>query len=253
MPRWSIYLLLTGTLAVAIGCAPPAEKNGEPAAGETSTASGSDETGAESAKSWSGDSLDQWTTVFAEMKETLELSADEQQQLEDTFQQQVEKLQAWYQQHGPRIAEGDRTAMKAARDRDLATLRKLKDEIVPLKQEATALHKEMDVAVLNSLSEANRFRWQGHRLAARFFELANSIQLTDEQRTQVGELAVAAARRTQNQTTPQAAGFLEMEKGIEAKVLNPEQRTAYQEIKDRNKLRSLKTYSSFQPTRQPGQ
>ena len=74
------------------------------------------------------------------------------------------------------------------------------------------------------------------------------VELTDEQQTQVRDLAIEAAKRVDNNATPQSAGLLELEKKVEAKTLDKNQRAQYDEIKDKNKLRSLKTYSSFQPS-----
>lgn len=247
MPRWSTRLILIGLLMLTTACSRPPESNSAKAAGDSANIDSSEST-LQGKQPWSGESLSNWKVVFAEMQEVLDMSSDEKRQLEATFEQHVQKLQTWYQEHGQRIAEGDRIAIEAARNRDLARLRKIKQEIVPLKQEAMALHKTMDNAVLDALTETNRNRWQAHRLTSRFLELAESLELSDSQQTQVGELAIEAAKHVRNQATPQAAGFLELEKRVEAKVLDAEQRTKYEEIKAKNKMRSLKKYSSFQPT-----
>ena len=226
MPSLKFRLILVCLVLLVSACSP-----GNSSRDSSSSSSSGDQP-------WSGKSLDDWKIVFAEMQEVLDLADDEEQRLQATFEEHVEKLQAWYREHGPSIAKGDREAMQAAKNKDLATLRKIKDETGPRKQQAMAMHKQMDTDVRNALSDTNRIHWLGHRLSTRFFALAEPLELTDEQQTQIRELAIEAAKRVDNHATPQSAGLVELEKKVEAKTLNKDQRTQYDEIKDNNKLRN---------------
>ena len=245
MVRSSSFIVAVSLLLIVSACSRSDDGNSDT---DGSANTGSSESTSGKKQPWSGKSLDEWTIVYAEMQEILDMSDNESQELKATFKKHVEKLQAWYRKHGPGIAEADRAAMEAARNRDLAKLRQLKNEVVPLKQEAMAMHQAMDTAVLNTLAEPNRIRWQAHRLKARFMKLAEPLQLTESQKTLVAQKAMEAAQKVKDRRSPQGAGFLELEKRVEASVLDDKQRASYQGIKSKNKLRSLKKYSSFQPT-----
>ena len=235
-------LVLISVLLLITACAPAPKKTTESAKGDSSTSS------SRKGQPWSGKSLSDWKIVFAEMQDVLDLSDDESQKLKSTFEGHVQKLQAWYQKHGPKIARADRAAIDAYKDRDLQELRKLKNEVVPLKQEVAAMHKAMDKAVSDAITESNRDRWLAHRISSRLFKLAEPLKLSDSQKTRVGELAIETAKRMRNHKTPQPAGLLDLEKRAETQVFDNQQRVKYKDIKSKNKLRSLKTYSSFQPT-----
>ncbi len=49
-----------------------------------------------------------------------------------------------------------------------------------------------------------------------------------------------AVQQTAREPNPAAAGFLALEKKVESAVLTAEQRAAYEEVKKKNPLRSLR-------------
>jgi len=240
----STFLLLVLSLLVG-GCAPPKTSSSDSSETGTEAQTGGSE---DRSGPMSGRSLDNWKNVFAEMTDVLQLDPAQQERLKSTFEEHVTRLKAWYEQHGATIARADRQAIQAARNRDLATIRKLKEEVTPRREEVARMHQEMDRAIDMALDEDKRFRWQGHRLAARLFELCEDFEWSEGQKERITELAVEAAKRVQSTPNPQAAGFIELEKRVEREVFNQQQRTEYQEIKDANKLRTLREYSSYQST-----
>ncbi len=244
MRRLPIHIL-TCCLALTIGACSPSAKNDSSNSGDSDP---SKSNAAETKQNKIKKSLDEWKIVFAEMQQVLELSNDESEKLKQTFEHQVNLLKQWYDENGAKIAEGDRQIRDAARDRNLAAVRKIQQEVGAVKRKGMAMHAAMDAAVLQALSESHRHRWLGHRLAARFLQLTEPLKLSDEQKTQINQLAIDAAKQTSSTPNPQAAGFLELEKKAEAQVLNATQKSDYAAIKKRNKMRSLKTYSSYQPT-----
>ena len=196
----------------------------------------------------SGKSLDNWKNVFDEMTTVLNLNEVDQKQLRAAFEQRVLTLQTWYAENGEKVAQADAEAFRAMESKDLSRLRQLKKEITPLKNEVMKLHEAMDNAVLNALDESKRYQWQGYRLASRLMQLCEPIEVTNDQRQQIMQMGVRVAESVKEKPVPQSAGFMELEKLVESKVFTLEQRESYSKIKNENKLRSLKTLSSFQNT-----
>jgi len=230
-------------IVFAGGCQPPLPK------GDSTDPTGAGSAGNKSGRSsgaMTGKSLNNWKNVFAEMKAVLDLDAAEQEKIESTYRHHVSSIQAWYQEHGQTIAQSDAEALDAIESRDVNRLKRLTKKITPLRNEVMKMHTAMDKAVLDAFTEKTRFRWQGYRLASRLFQLCKKIDLNEQQRKQIVELGASAAEWVKAKTNPQAAGFMELEKRVEAQVFTATQLQNYAEIKDKNKLRSLKKLSSYQ-------
>ena len=66
------------------------------------------------------------------------------------------------------------------------------------------------------------------------------LNLSDQQISQVRTEALSTVRASANERNPKAAAYLKLEQTVELSVLTAEQRQAFQGIKKKNPLRSLK-------------
>ena len=66
------------------------------------------------------------------------------------------------------------------------------------------------------------------------------LNLSDQQISQVRTEALSTVRASVNEPNPKAAAYLKLEQTVELSVLTAEQRQAFQGIKKKNPLRSLK-------------
>ncbi|MEQ9069943.1 MAG: hypothetical protein RLO18_24640, partial [Gimesia chilikensis] len=171
MHRWTSRLILIGLLLITTSCQKSPENQGGNGGGDPT---GNNESAAKSSDGdgYTGESLDTWTAVFEEMRQVLEMSPDETQRLNQTMQTHVQEIKAFYEEHGPTIAQADRDVKQAAKNRDLARLREITRAVKPLREQANVMFEDMDAAVLAALSDPNQVDWKAHRLTARLLELA---------------------------------------------------------------------------------
>ena len=215
------------------GCSPPAS----PLAGDSGAAETAD---GKKSKPYAGKSLSNWPIQFADMQAILELSDAESAELKKVFEEQTESLQNWYAQNREQLAKWDADAIEAYNDKDPIKLKKIAKLAGPRKNEALRLHKERDLAILAALPQQKQYRWEGHLLAKRLFDLTEPLKLTDDQKKKIEELAVSTARNMGSSPNRPAEGFTKLEKKAELIVLTAEQKKAYQPIKKKNAFRSFK-------------
>ncbi len=73
-----------------------------------------------------------------------------------------------------------------------------------------------------------------------FFDIADELQLTDEQVEQVQAAALTAVKSSVQETNPRAAAYLKLEKSIEQSILEQGQVAQFEAIKRKNPMRSLR-------------
>ena len=129
---------------------------------------------------------------------------------------------------------------RAAKARDLAGLRQAKAKAEPLRNELRELLKTHESNIREALSPEYRLKWEAHQVSERILDLMQPLNLSDQQISQVRTEAISTVRASVNEPNPKAAAYLKLEQTVELSVLTAEQRQAFQEIKKKNPLRSLK-------------
>jgi hypothetical protein len=177
---------------------------------------------------------------LARMNAVLELSDQENANLKAAFQASNEALAQWRTEKGAKLAEFEQQMKLAAKNRDLAGVRRAKAQVDPLSKELRDLVRKHKSLVRNALSPEHQLAWDAHQLAERILEVMQPLNLSDQQIAQIRTDSLAAARESVNEINPSAAGFMNLEQVVELNVLTDEQRRAYQDVKKKKPLRSLK-------------
>ena len=174
------------------------------------------------------------------MNAVLELSDQEQATLKAAFEARVEAVTQWGTEKRATLVKYEQQMKQAAKDRDLVGLRQAKAKAEPLRNELRELLKTHRSKIREALSPEYRFKWDAHQVSERILDLMQPLNLTDQQISQVQAKALSTVRASVNQPNPQAAAYMELEQTVERNVLTAEQSQAFEEIKKKNPLRSLK-------------
>ena len=66
------------------------------------------------------------------------------------------------------------------------------------------------------------------------------LELTDDQKAEIRSESVSIARAVLKEKNPAAAGYLKLERSVEAKLLTPDQRSQFKAVKKKHPMRSLR-------------
>lgn len=184
----------------------------------------------------------EWQAEYDAMAADLPLSPAESDALRAAFKSVQDDLRGWMNgPDGKRLIELEADMAAAAKRRDLGGVQAATSAARPLRDAFEAKIAAGKRGLLNALTPENRSRWGGHRLASHLLELMAPLGLSPEQQAAIRDNAAKALDQAaaSGEPNPQAAAFLEFEKWLEASVLTPEQRTAYEAVKRAKPMRSL--------------
>lgn len=185
--------------------------------------------------------LPEWEAELDEMTRALALTPAEQAPVRAAFEARQDEIVAWFDgPEGSKLLEEEAALREATAEKDLQKVRSLTKTAGPRRRAIENIIKRGDAAVLQALPPAKQDSWRGYELSQALLELMQPLNLTAEQQSSIADNSAAAYQSAANTPNPMAAGYLELEKWVEAEVLTPDQRAAFQPIKDQNKLRTLR-------------
>jgi len=232
-------VILLIVFATTVSCA---QSSGDPAADSQRTsprAEAGDESRqiqvAESAKT-----KDDWTVEYEKMGSVLELSEEESTNLKAAFQSRERAFSVWMSENGARLEQLERQMFAAAKSRDLAGFKRAKTQVGPLRNELRSLLKTHQDNLQGTLSAENRRQWNAYKMAEKLLKLMEPLNLTEEQISAIRPQAVSVVQASAHEQNPKAIGYLRLEQAVESSVLTADQRQAFEAIKKKNRLRSLK-------------
>ncbi|MEM7456800.1 MAG: hypothetical protein AAF456_20825 [Planctomycetota bacterium] len=227
-----ILAFLVGNLLSAAGCSTPTGES------PSSTQSGEPSRYGQS-------TLDSISAEFEEMKSVLGLSGDEADALSEAHVQHFAALESWFAENGQTISDIRGEALDAARDRDLARLNSMdasgdKETIKRLQAEEDELLKGYRQAVEDSLSDDSRTRWRQHTICDNLLTFLSELDLSADQIQQIKDAAPDALRRVSDPENWRGYGTAELEEVFESRIVLNDQKVAFKELQDGNKMRMLK-------------
>ena len=181
-----------------------------------------------------------WTAEYEQMNAVLELSDQEKAKLKAAFEARAEAITQWGTKNGEKLAQFEQQMKQAAKARDLSGLRRAKAKAEPIRDELRELLKTHESNIREVLSPKYRLKWEANQLSERILDLMQPLKLSDQQIAEVRTETLSIVRASVNEPNPKAAAYLKLEQTVELSVLAAEQRQAFQEIKKKNPLRSLK-------------
>ncbi|MCK5805472.1 MAG: hypothetical protein KAI66_21755 [Lentisphaeria bacterium] len=184
-----------------------------------------------------------WESEYDKMVSAIGLNQDESQCVRAAFEVREAEVGKWLKgERGVRLRQLEGEMKVAAKGGDLAETRRIISEAGGLRQELRKLLDSHQAKIMGSLTPEQQTHWCGHEIAEKLLDLMAPLKLDPEQQKRIREVAprvVAKATRT-GQANPRAAAYLELEKGVEIKVLTDVQREAYKGLKKTAPLRSLR-------------
>ena len=172
----------------------------------------------------------------------LGLSATESAAFAEQLDRLDATLRAWMEgEKGQQLMQLDAEIRVKTEEKDLPGLRAVIAQATPLRNEIRGLIASSRNDLLDSLGPEGRLSWEAHEVASELLELMEPLSLDTTQEAQIRTNAIEQLRAAQskNEPNPKAASFLELEQWAESRVLSPEQRDAYQTVKEDNPMRSL--------------
>ncbi|TWU11544.1 hypothetical protein CA54_03510 [Symmachiella macrocystis] len=224
MPRFLIVMLLVVTL---VSCT-ETESTSPP---EEAEVAGQDQVPDKG--SWD------WEAEFQEMKTALALGKEDAEKLRAAFESTGQEIETWWTNKGDELIKREAKIKQAVKERDLAGVKSATAAARPLRKEITELIKQRKQELLLVLPPESQTQWQAHQVADMFFDIAEELQLTDEQVEQVQAAALTAVESSTQETNPRAAAYLKLEKSIEQSILEGGQIAKFETIKRNNPMRSL--------------
>lgn len=188
----------------------------------------------------SGPTREAWRSEYETMTSALSLSEEEKARLAAALKTRDETIAQWMAEKGNQLKDLERQMAEAARARDLASVKDLTERAHPLRSELRAQIASQTTAVRGVLSADNQLNWDAHQLAQRVLKVMQPLNLTEPQRAQLRAESITAAQAAVQEPNPSAAGYLKLERSVEANVLTAEQRSQFIAVKKKHPLRSLK-------------
>lgn len=183
-----------------------------------------------------------WQAEYEEMVAATSMPPSQQETLRQAFVQSYGELErAMAGEEGEKLVAEEQALREAAESRDLAAVRRITRQDKTQRQAFREKIGAKEDEILAVLTPAQHLQWDAHRISKELISLAGP-GLSEEQkggiRGQAASFLQGAANR--GEPNPMAAAFMDMEQWAEANVFTPEQRAAYQSVKQRHPLRSLK-------------
>jgi hypothetical protein len=225
-----VQVLCVIALGTLTACQPP---NGEPA--DSAEAQAESEAGRQKLEA-------EWQAQYDDMTIRLSLSPAESDALRAAFDNMQSELTAWMEgENGKRLIELEGRIATATRNSDLAGVQSAIREATPLRESFRAQIDAHGENLLNAMSPDNRATWEALRLSDHLIELMEPLNLRQDQIAAIENNAGPALQQAKGrgEPNPPAAAFLELEKWVEANVLDAQQRDAYAAVKADRPMRSL--------------
>ncbi len=181
-----------------------------------------------------------WENEFDMMASNLQLSDDESARLREAFEVREIEISEWKATQGTRLESMEKRMLQAAKSRDLSGVRSAKSKAEPLRDELRALIDKHQDAIECALSADSLAAWAAFQLTTRLTDLMQELSLTPAQIEQIRSAAATVVENSSHEDNPQAAGFLALEREVESQILTAEQKVAYETIKKKNPMRSLR-------------
>ena len=181
-----------------------------------------------------------WTAEYEQMNAVLELSDQEKAKLKAAFEARAEAIMQWWAEKGTKLAQFEQQMKRAVKARDLAGLRRAKAKAEPLRNELRELLKTHESNIREVLSPKYRLKWEAHQVSERILDLMQPLNLSNQQISQVRTESLSTVHMSANKPNPKAAAYMKLEQTVELSMLTAQQRQAFQEIKKKHPLRSLK-------------
>lgn len=166
---------------------------------------------------------------YKAMVKHLEMSEAQVSQLKALLVSHQQADKQWKQQNRPRLKELKASRNAAAQAGDKARAKQIGKELKQLHQARKAMDDQLTRQIQGLLTEAQRDAWRDNRLASRITGRYRKAQLSDEQKTRIGELVRASsAELTAGDRKVRKQAFREVHSAIESNILSAEQRSRLQ-------------------------
>lgn len=176
------------------------------------------------------------------MVRTLALPSNQQGELRAAFEQCYGEFeQALSGDQGAKLVAEEQALRHAAEARDLAAVRRITQQEKTQRQATREMIQSGKEQILAALRPEQRLAWDAHRISKELIALTGpglSLQQEAAIRNQAPSFLLTASER--REPNPMAAAFLTLEQWAENNVFTAPQRQAYQEVKQRHPMRSLK-------------
>jgi len=181
-----------------------------------------------------------WKEEFDTMTTAVPLSNEESARLRAAFEFREEEVSQWMASNGARLEGFEKQMRQAAKSKDLSGVRSAKSKAEPLRNELRALIEKHQAEIEGALSADNAVAWASWQLTTRLTDLMQDLSLTPVQVAEIRTAAGTAVENSAGEKNPRAAGFLALERAVESQILTADQRTAYEAVKKKNPMRSLR-------------
>lgn len=133
---------------------------------------------------------------YAGLVKQLDLTADQQAKLTELVKQHNEAMKAWKDEHGEQLKELQTQFKQAKTDGDKEQAKQLREQMKALSAERAKAEAEHWKQVMGLLTPEQVQAWHARQFEAMAMRLGRKVDLTDDQKARISELAKTAAART---------------------------------------------------------
>ena len=228
---------------VLLGCAEP-EQNAGGAVVENQVKPD------ESPKKYGDSTIKKLQAEFDSLLSVVDLSESKEQEVRALHQTWTNRLDDWHRENGPTIVAIRKKALEAAKKKDLRALKKMdrggdKQKVADLTNEEREMLQTYEAELEATLPEPERTKWQRHVVTQQLLEFLQPLELTQEQQDQIGEQSGNVMNRVKRKENWRGYGTAELEKVFERNIVSPQQKTSFEELKKKNRMRMLKWGNRF--------
>ncbi len=133
---------------------------------------------------------------YAQLVKELDMTDDQQAKLTELVKQHNEAMKAWTGRHGERMKELQAQFKQAKTDGDKEQAKQLREQMKALSAERAKIESEHWKQVMGILTPEQVQAWHAHQFEAMAMRLDKKVDLTEDQKARISELAKAAAAQT---------------------------------------------------------
>ena len=182
---------------------------------------------------------------YANIQQILKLSKEESQKLDSVKDKHKQVFKAWYATEWPKLKELEKEFLEAAKERNLKKINQMKSngkrkQMDQFKQQERKMQIAFEKDLLAAIPENKLHVWKGHRMSELLIEFLNPLDLSKDQIQEIRQLAPAAADSVKREKNWQGIGTNNLEKMFERQILAADQKSDFEALKKKNKLRMLR-------------
>ena len=220
------------------GCADPAEV-------QVALADGSTNPDSDAKHPFSFERMSPLAKDFKGIEQILNLAPAEAQKMNEVKARHQQKFESLYATEWKDHQKLEKEFLAAVKDRDLRKMREMKKNGKRAKMDAfvkkeRSMQADFERDLINAIPATKMPDWKAYRISKLLLDFVTPLNLSNEQKAQLKTLAPTVIQSLGREKNWQGLGTDRLEKRMEASILTTDQKSEFETLKKKNKLRMLR-------------